>query len=138
VTRNLGVTWATRPSSGLSKDTAPLGFTSISAAPVVTGACLVSCPGAFPWCLNYIRPPKNAEGCCFLARCISREVTAVSQLLFAPRFEEPTRLRLPTTSSSPPPLGFVIVFLFISSFSATAAAVCLRCFSARHSCRLPS
>jgi hypothetical protein len=90
------VTWAMRPSSGLSKDTHnPTGlhfdFTCLS---VQAPAWFRAAPrGPFPWCLNYIRPPKNAEGRRLRARLSSSEVTAVrpsvqhGQFLFAPRFE---------------------------------------------------
>jgi hypothetical protein len=58
------VTWAMRPSSGLSsKDTHnPLGFTSISAAPVGTGACLVSRPRGFSVVPELHLAPKIGQG----------------------------------------------------------------------------
>jgi hypothetical protein len=60
-TIKLRSTWAMRPcSSGLSKDThKPTGLHfDFSCA-------WFRAPGAFPWCLNYIRPPKTLRGVAF-------------------------------------------------------------------------
>ena len=98
-----------RPSTGHSKDTHnPPGFTSVSAAPVVT-------------CVNllFYGVPKlysSPKVIIIQQDAISHEVTAVKvQCSAQPAPVCPPRLDRPTTSSSPPPLGFpffVIIFLF--------------------------